>query len=244
MSINLMNQVWKMVIPSTPKIVLLSLADQANEAGVCWPSQPQIARRCSLSDRAVRDQLCWLEEANVIRRDVRAGIGTTFTLILPTADEPRNHVPPRKDVPPRNQLPATPEQYSGHPGTTFRQIISKHQEPSDIADKPPGSSKAADHCPHQEIIDRYHQTLPTGRQVRIWNDTRKAKLRARWKEDPKRQSIDWWSKFFGYIAESDFLTGKTASANRPPFELDLEWIVSPTNFVKIVEGKYHREAAA
>ena len=113
-----------------------------------------------------------------------------------------------------------------------------------IADEPPVSSKAADPCPHQAIIDLYHQTLPSGRQVRIWNDTRRAKLRARWKEDPKRQSVEWWGKFFGYIAESDFLTGKAASVNRPPFELDLEWIVSPANFVKIVEGKYHREAAA
>lgn len=113
-----------------------------------------------------------------------------------------------------------------------------------MADKPLVSSKAADPCPHQAIIDLYHQTLPEGRQVRIWNDTRKAKLRARWKEDPKRQSLEWWGKFFDYIAESDFLTGKTASTGRQPFELDLEWIVSPTNFVKIVEGKYHREAAA
>lgn len=239
-----MNRVWRMGIPATPKIVLLSLADQANESGICWPSQPQIAKRCSLSDRAVREQLCWLENAKVIHREVRAGIGTTFTLILPSEEQPRNYIPPRKNIPPRNQIPATPEQYSGNPGTTFRQIISKHKEPPDIANEPLASSFAADHCPHQAIIDLYHQTLPTGRQVKIWNNGRKAKLRARWKEDPKRQSLEWWGKFFAYIDQSDFLAGRVASAGRQPFELDLEWIVSPTNFVKIVEGKYHREVAA
>ena len=113
-----------------------------------------------------------------------------------------------------------------------------------IADKPLVSSKAADPCPHQAIIDLYHQTLPTGRQVRIWSDTRKAKLRARWKEDPKRQSLEWWGKFFGYIAESDFLTGKTASTGRRPFELGLEWIISPENFAKILEGKYENAPTA
>lgn len=113
-----------------------------------------------------------------------------------------------------------------------------------IADKPPVCSKAADPCPHQEIIDLYHQSLPTGRQVRIWNDTRKAKLRARWKEDAKRQNLDWWAKFFDYIAESDFLTGKISTAGRKPFEIDLEWIVTPASFVKIVEGKYHEGVAA
>lgn len=244
MSVHYIAKVWALEIPSTPKLVLLSLADQANDTGICWPSQPHIAKRCSLSERAVRVQLTFLEEAKVIRRNVRAGVGTTFTLTLPDADEPRHDVPPRNNIPPRHDVPATPEQYSGDPGTTFRQTVSKRQQPSVEEDKPPVSSKAADPCPHQAIIDLYHQTLPTGRQVRIWNDTRKAKLRARWKEDPKRQSLEWWGKFFGYISESDFLTGKTASAGRRPFELGLEWIVSPENFAKILEGKYHEGAAA
>ncbi|MCA0185079.1 MAG: hypothetical protein LCH90_03635 [Proteobacteria bacterium] len=113
-----------------------------------------------------------------------------------------------------------------------------------IADKPPVSSKAADPCPHQAIIDLYHQALPSGRHVRSWTDTRKAKLRARWKEEAERQSLDWWAKFFGYIAESDFLTGKTSTPRRRPFEIDLEWIVTPSNFVKILEGKYENGQTA
>lgn len=137
MSINLMSAVWKMPIPSTPKLVLLSLADQVNDegAGVCWPSQPQIAKRCSLSDRAVRDQLTWLEARKIIRRNVRAGIGTTFTITLCEYAEPRNDVPPRNNIPPRNDVPPTPEQYSTNPGTTFRQIISNHKEPSNTREQ-------------------------------------------------------------------------------------------------------------
>lgn len=243
MSVKWMARVWPLEIPATPKLVLLSLADQANEGGTCWPSQPQIAKRCSITDRAVRVQIQFLEETGMLARKVKPGIGTTFILNVPDA-EPRNDVPPRNIIPPRNEVPPTPESGSGDPGTTFRQTVSNRQQPSVVGDKPPIVGKAADPCPHQAIIELYHQTLPTGRQVRIWNDTRKAKLRSRWKEDPKRQNLAWWGKFFGYIAESDFLTGKTASAGRPPFELDLEWIVSPTNFVKIIEGKYHREVAA
>lgn len=108
-----------------------------------------------------------------------------------------------------------------------------------VADKP------ADPCPHQEIIDLYHRILPMGRQVRVWNDARRAKLRARWREDIKRQSLGWWERFFGYIADSEFLTGQTTTAGRSPFEIDLEWIVTPANLVKVIEGKYHqREVAA
>lgn len=93
-----------------------------------------------------------------------------------------------------------------------------------------------DHCPHQEVIDAYHQALPTMSKVRIWSDKRKSLLRSRWREDVKRQNIDWWTGFFEFIAKSDFLTGRTEK----PFNCDLEWIVNSTNFVKIIEGKYHK----
>ncbi len=106
------------------------------------------------------------------------------------------------------------------------------------------AGKPADPCPHQEIIDLYHRILPMGRQVRIWNNARRNKLRSRWREDAKRQTLDWWARFFAYIAESDFLTGKTGTVGRKPFEIDLEWIVTPANMVKIIEGKYHQQEAA
>lgn len=106
------------------------------------------------------------------------------------------------------------------------------------------TGKPTDTCPHQEIIDLYHRILPMGRQVRIWNEARRIKLRARWREDVKRQTLAWWEKFFIYVAESDFLTGKTGTTGRQPFEVDLEWIVTPANLVKIIEGKYHERESA
>jgi hypothetical protein len=113
-----------------------------------------------------------------------------------------------------------------------------------MANKPLVSSKATDPCPHQAIIDLYHQTIPTGRRVRQWTEARRAKLRARWKEEPNRQCLEWWKEFFAYIGRSDFLTGRTYTPGRKPFELDLEWIVTPGNFVKIIEGKYENQEAA
>jgi len=86
-------------------------------------------------------------------------------------------------------------------------------------------------CPHQEIIQAYHETSPTARRVRTWEGERPKLLRARWKTHP---SLDWWRGFFEYIAESEFLTGKVNG-----FCADLEWIIRPRNFQNINEGKYH-----
>lgn len=117
--------------------------------------------------------------------------------------------------------------------------------PQPVAGDSQQAGKAeSDSCPHEQIIAAYHELLPTGRRVKVWNETRRAKLRARWREDKKRQSLEWWWKFFAYIAESDFLTGRTSTPGRHPFEIDLEWIVAPANFVKIVEGKFENKGAA
>lgn len=100
-------------------------------------------------------------------------------------------------------------------------------------------SKAVSMCPHQKIIDLYHQHLPMCPIVRDWTDTRRRMLQTRWKEKKERQSLDWWEAFFMYVAKSDFLTGKLPGRNGgKPFLVDLEWLIKPTNFVKVIEGRY------
>ena len=95
-------------------------------------------------------------------------------------------------------------------------------------------------CPHQEIIALYAKHLPTGRQVRPpWNGTRAHALSARWKELPERQRIEWWDQFFAHCARSPFLTGRIQPRQgRKAFEVSLDWIVTASNFQKIVEGAY------
>jgi hypothetical protein len=103
-----------------------------------------------------------------------------------------------------------------------------------------------DNCPHKQIIALYHEHLPSAIRVREWTPARAQALRTRWREKQQRQDLGWWEKFFSYIAESDFLMGRTQSPGRKPFEIDLEWICQSKNFVKIIEGRFHeaKEVAA
>ena len=97
-------------------------------------------------------------------------------------------------------------------------------------------------CPHQEIIAAYHELLPMCPPIRAWTSVRKKHLRTRWAEDVTRQNIGYWRSLFAYIAESRFLTGRTSTHGKQPFTASLDWIVKSENFVKIREGRYHREA--
>lgn len=99
-------------------------------------------------------------------------------------------------------------------------------------------------CPHQKIIALYHEILPASPAIRDWTPARSAHLRTRWTENETRQDLDWWRRFFGYIAKSEFLTGKAHARDRKPFCAPLDWICKAENFAKIIEGRYHEEATA
>jgi hypothetical protein len=104
-----------------------------------------------------------------------------------------------------------------------------------------GREDAGDACPHEDIIAAYHDLLPMAPRIKSWTDQRRSNLRARWREDAKRQSLDYWQRLFRHCAASEFLTGQLpANDDREPFVVSLDWLVKPENFAKVIEGKYHR----
>jgi len=104
-------------------------------------------------------------------------------------------------------------------------------------------------CNHKAVVDLYHEHLPTLRKVEVWNDARKGYLRQRWREVATELSekeemseqvmLDYWGRLFKYISQSKFLTGRVNDKGGRAFVADLEWILKPSNFAKIIEGKYH-----
>ena len=61
MSIRLMEDVFRSDLSGTRKLILLALADNANDSGFCWPNQETIARKASISTRNLRTHLHALE---------------------------------------------------------------------------------------------------------------------------------------------------------------------------------------
>lgn len=108
------------------------------------------------------------------------------------------------------------------------------QEPPEDENHPTPEKDPITKCPQQEIVALYHEVLPELPKVRIWNNDQQKSLRARWKENSERQSLEWWRSFFETIRGSPFLMGKENG-----FQADLEWLIRPKNFAKIINGRYH-----
>lgn len=109
-------------------------------------------------------------------------------------------------------------------------------------------------CPHLKLIELYGKHLPTLPQPKpeLWDGKNAAAMRARWRwlltatkrsgaryATNEAEGLDWFDRFFGYVAKSDFLTGR----NGRWMNCDLGWLMNQTNFAKVVQGNYENREA-
>ncbi len=88
MSTTVMGACWPIQIPPTPKAVLMSLADNANDHGVCWPSIDTICTRTCLGRSTVIRAIKWLEDYGLLAAKRVSGASTRYQ-IVPNARAPQ-----------------------------------------------------------------------------------------------------------------------------------------------------------
>ncbi len=74
MSMDLMVKAMKTRVGSPlRKLVLIKLADNANDQGECWPSYQHIADQCEMSRRSVMSHIETLCKGGLVRKEIRKG---------------------------------------------------------------------------------------------------------------------------------------------------------------------------
>lgn len=152
MSVRVMTAVWELPLPDSEKIVLLALADCANDEGHCWPSMATLARKCSKSDRTVQTAIKALVDAGHLTRREVLGKGCNYTV------HPRSGFTPEAASPPK-QVRDTPEVASGKPSKNHqveeakasptsrvkpKTLIPEDWEAPAVADLPPQARACAE----------------------------------------------------------------------------------------------------
>lgn len=137
MSTIIMSACWPLQgLTPAQKAVLISLADNANDEGVCWPSVAKIAERTCLSERAVQQAIKVLNECKALSIEARQGRSTMFT-VTPAAFAPPQKVHPRRKCTPAASAPtpadaAPPPPQDMHPtpaASAPRTVIEPTREP-------------------------------------------------------------------------------------------------------------------
>ena len=109
--------------------------------------------------------------------------------------------------------------------TTYKNVKNEKNEKNVKKKEPP--------CPHLKIIDIYHKKLPMLPIVQSHTEDLKSRIRARWREDPKRQTLEWWEWYFEGVLGCDFLIGKVKD-----WAASFYWLVGPKNMTKVLNGEY------
>lgn len=105
-------------------------------------------------------------------------------------------------------------------------------------------------CPHRALIELYGRFLPMLSQPKpeLWTGANADAMKARWQwvlaakrssgeryAENEEQALDWFSRFFAHVEQSDFLTGRNGKWTK----CSLAWLMNAANFAKVVEGNFH-----
>jgi hypothetical protein len=193
------------------KLLLVALADFADDAGRCWPSVPRLAAMTGLGDRSVRRLLPDLVASGLVAMEHQQGRNTRYRLHIGASAEP---LPPRQGchtgrgvngtpvkLAPLPMTPETPATRAPEPLRTTSRVEPPFSPPQ------PSNEKTAlpDWVPSVEwgMWDAFRQSLPGNRWTPMVRNLSLASLDALRREgnDPAaviRQAIA--GGYTGFIA--------------------------------------------
>lgn len=220
MSVRLMTIVWALDLPATDKMVLLALADAANDDGVTWialksrtEGKYDLTVKCSLSKRAIQLAIGRLCDGKLLTRLERPGRGVIYT-VTPKGgaqDAPVHDVRPAPDAPagaPRAPKPSIP-------------VISEAKASS------------------QRVIDHWNGKAKPAKlpESRVQDAGLRQKIRLRVKEHGEALVLEAITR----LVATPWLRGEGRDSNWRP---TLDWLLTPANFRKVLEGAYGEDPKA
>ncbi len=222
MSISASTWAWRQQVLPTAKLVLLCLADHADDKGRCWPSLARICDKTGLSKSTVSESLMNLEKQGALSRKRSRGGAihpTTYLLNCSTAGQMDAYqLSAERTVRETNCSPAGPE-LSGSRTSTVRQPDMNHQRTA----SEPSTISASGDAVGDEVIKNTVAVRKSGEGYR----TKKGKILT-------GEQLLWFEEFWTIF---DFRKGRAEAADA---WLDLK--VTPDALPKILEGA-RREAS-
>lgn len=204
-----------------------------------------IAEMSGIRREDVSRAICELIRQGVIYRDGGSRSPIGFAPVGEWKIDKRNTHPnkpkevPRCGVSNTSNVAFLPHNKERNTNTTPDGVVGDAERQPAQA-KPARQKPAMEACPYQDIVDLYHKALPELPAVAILNDGRKRALQARWRESEVHRDLGFWADYFCQVKASQFLMGQVPGRNgSKPFRATFDWLIAPSNFVKVVEGNYH-----
>jgi hypothetical protein len=173
MAIELMNRIWwREDLDSSEKMVLLALADRADDEGVCWYAVETICRKSSLSRRGVQKIIGRLCDRQLLRRVRRHDLSNYYVIPVDKFPEVENRSRPSKEKGSLQYLEEEPDLFGerGERGSHRRSALGSERGARGTKRGEPGAPDSLS----DSLIDtkggtRARETIPE-MVVRRWNE--------------------------------------------------------------------------
>ena len=147
------------------KLVLIKLADNANDSGECWPSYKHIADHCECSKSAVRDHIDALISMGLLVKENRPGVkngkGNASNLYCMKLDNP---MPPKSIAPmPSKSTGMPPKSIAPMPcgGTRTSHSFEPVIEPTDPPNPQTGEGEERINSNAKKALEFYNEKTGT-----------------------------------------------------------------------------------
>lgn len=130
MSNKVLTACWELKLSLAQKLVLISLADQANDEGMCWPSVSSLIRRTGMSERSIRYSVKQLENLGFLKIKIRVGHSSFYTITptgarrAPARNAPASVAPPPAPDAPTPAPRAPPEVQGVHLESSVEPLLN------------------------------------------------------------------------------------------------------------------------
>jgi len=133
-----MNWAWQQALKPVPKLVLMALADAADDQGICWPSVATLASKVGVSTRTVRRVMHELISGKLLAAEQRyrsdgSCSSNRYRLSLAGGDK-LSPAPDASDTTPGQACQGPPDT-SVIPGTTIRTQRESPQPPMPLTEQ-------------------------------------------------------------------------------------------------------------
>lgn len=225
-----MSKVWadQTITDHRELIVLLAIADFANNNGIAWPSIDSIASKSRLSRRSVFYALECLKKTGRLSIKTGGGRASSTYQIKP-------YVTCNPCTPPVQDLHGTRAGACTAPVQNGIAVLHPiHKEPSIEPKKK--KEKIASLSP-SAIFDEWNLKAIGLPKCRLLSDKRSCSLKSRLR-DPF--FCEHWVSAIMRIQDSSFCCG----LNNRGWKADFDWFIQPDTVVRIMEGKYDNNPVA
>jgi hypothetical protein len=243
MSIEALTWAWKQPVKcSRDRLVLLALADHANDDGECYPNQDQIAAKAMCSVDSVQRSTKRLIAAGLVAIKRRGGTGNgrwanlyklaVAVIVKLPADNPEVQENLREQATPQNA--ALQGGNTANDGGLNRKAV-RHQpsliQPS-LKETPVAPKGAPTPGDALKAFAAYNQTALRCalQQAGRLTPDRQRKIIARLRE----YSLDGWMQALANLERSAFLRGK----NDRNWRANLDFLLQASSFSKVHDGQY------